>query len=155
MKKATGVLLSLMMFLSLGSSVIAEDTQGSTIISTYVKPAYTVNIPTSLEIAYNSTEIQELKISVEKAVLETGKMIYVSAKGSGKNDAFTMDKGNSSIAYQVSIADYPWNSIQAGNEIAKFTSDGSSSIYVKVPKWDGKYDAGEHSGNIIFTISYK
>lgn len=146
-------IFAILSVVGLSVAALDEDTPtGSTNITAYVTPSYTVTIPTSVTIPYNSSEAQEMNITASEMTLESGKKLVVSAKGSGTGDAFVMANGASTLAYELSMSSTTWQAVAAGGNVAEFSTNGTSVLYAKIPSWSGVI-AGTYTGTITFTIS--
>lgn len=155
MKKLTSSMIAVAMASLFVLPVSAENTTGgSSTISTTVKEAYTIVIPETLEIPYESTAPKTLMLTAQNMLLESNKKVVVNVRGSGTNGAFTMNNQNHTLAYELSKTQTPWNVIAIDGEVATFTTDGVASIYAKVPNWNVTA-AGKYSGTITFDISYQ
>lgn len=112
-----------------------------------VDPAYTVTIPTDMQVTYNEVEGEYGKIIVEEAKLAEDKCIEVTAVSDRtlKNQSDSSSK----IPYQI----------KADGEIftsARYTKVGeetSLTISIKEEDWQ-KAVAGEYKDNVIFEINY-
>ena len=152
-KLASSLLILALVCLCALPAYAANSTGGSTAITTDVAPTYTVTIPPTLEIPYNSTEAKALTLTASGLLLETGKTVTVTAAGSGTNGAFTMANGSKTLGYELSKAASPWSALAKDGEAASFAENGTATIYAKVPDWTVTA-AGKYSGTITFTVSY-
>lgn len=159
MKKITTFILCAVLCAAMSVPAFAADLDkdtpgGSTQITTGSEPTYTVTIPASLNIDYNSTATKTLPITATDVFLEAGKKVSVGAKGSGASDAFIMTNGGNALTYELSRSDTLWSAVSQNSEVVAFTANGTQNLYVKVPNWSGTV-AGSYTGTIIFTVSYK
>lgn len=150
MKKCFAMLLAIVMLATM-TSVTAFAAE--TTITATADAAYTVTIPSTLTVPYNDTTPQTLTVTASGFLLEAGKKVTVSAKGSGASNAFTMANGSNTLAYELSKSSTSWSAVAAGGEVASFTANGTSDIFVKVPSWN-LTAAGTYTGTITFTIAY-
>lgn len=155
MKKMISAILALSLASTTATSVCAINvTQDNslpqnvdTTITTTIEPSYIVEIPDSVSIPFNSNTTSLGTIKATKLQIEPNKTISVSAKaGSLLNQ---VDK-TSMIPYKIMNGDAEFSSIVLAdlNTKAGLTVDVTSAAWNSAP-------AGNYSGTITFTVSYK
>lgn len=148
MKKAIAFLTAISTFLTVSSvSVSAEDR--SSLITTTISPAFTVTIPLSVKVPFNSTVTDFGSVVLDTARLESDKCVIVTLKSDNNLDN-TVDESKS-IPY--SIHD---KSDDKDFTSAQYLSKGDKTdltINILEEDW-AQADAGEYEDTMIFHIQY-
>lgn len=148
MKKFIATALALCFVLSLSITAFAAEEDRETIITTSIKPTYTVTVPADTTVNFNDTETDFQKIIVDAAQIEPDKYISVTLKTDGALNN-TTDR-TKELPYTITDAD--------GNPFSegKYYKQGdSTALKINITKddWAAAY-AGAYKDTVTFTISY-
>lgn len=151
-KKVTSLLLAAALAVSMSIPAFAT-TQGitapgtkNTTVKTTIAVSYTVTIPESIEVEYNTVDTP-FNIGVTNARLNPQGKVVVTATAAG---TMTNASGSgSNLAYTIKD--------DAGQDFTKleFTKTATKACKVNIAAdvW-GAADAGDYSGTTTFTVSY-
>lgn len=156
MKKVISV--ALVSALALSASVtafaatITQDTSDpkttDTVISTSVKPTYTVTIPADVNVPFNAETTSFGQIKVDSAQIDPDKCIKVSLTTDGKL------KNN---VDETKVIPYTVKSGENAFTSATYLKAGDSTdltINIATDDWNKAY-AGEYSDTVTFEVSYE
>ena len=148
MKKAIAFFTAIGTFLAVSSvSVSAEDR--SSLITTTISPAFTVTIPLSVRVPFNSTVTDFGNVVLDTARLESNKCVVVTLETDNTLD----NTSDASKTIPYSIHDKNDDSVFVS---AKYLSEGEKSdltINISQDDWN-QAAAGDYEDTMIFHIQY-
>ncbi|MGN1473480.1 MAG: hypothetical protein ACI4WZ_05350 [Eubacteriales bacterium] len=154
MKKLTALALTMALALSLPvTAFAAEINQGSdpktadVTVTTSIAPTYTVTIPASTNVTFNTLSTSFGSVKLEAAQIAPGYAVKVELKASGllKNKA----DASKTIAYAINGSDGAFS-------VGQYTTAGQETpltIEITQAAWNAAF-AGEYSDTVTFTVSY-
>lgn len=148
MKKLLIVILTLLIFTTLSTSVMAQGSDEFTNIYYDVTPSFTITIPENVILG------ETVAITASDVLIAEGTDIQVRIVGTNDlvENTFIVTRGSESLTYSVTN--------EAGDQtylidsiIANFTTNGSKNIKFSTPTQTPVY-AGLYYGSISFDIYY-
>lgn len=141
------------------TSIFAEDSKGANL--TYgVTQGYTWTIHSNIDFGQNegagkTIEKTGNKINVTSNVLEAGKSLKITVKGSGSGDAFTLTNGGTeTLTYHVLDKE---SELQTGDTVltvASGTNEAEKDLTFKLNTTDKTSEvAGNYTGTVTYTAS--
>ena len=147
-KAAAAILASIITSLAVTSvSVNAEDR--STLITTTISPAFTVTIPLSVKVPFNSLSTDFGSVSLDAARLESDKCVVVTLETDNTLD--NKSKPDETIKY--SIHDKSDDSVFVSETYISTGEKSDLSINIKQDDWNSAY-AGDYEDTVTFHIQY-
>lgn len=148
MKKFISAALALCFVLSLCITAFAAEEDRETIITTSIKPTYTVTVPADTTVEFNAAETDFGKIIVDAAQIEPNKYITVALT----TDGALNNEADAAKELPYTITDVSGTVFTSAKYNEK---DQSTALKINITEadWAAAY-AGSYSDKVTFTISY-
>ncbi len=148
MRKAIAAFTAISAFLA-ASSVLASAEDRSSLITTTISPTFTVTIPLSVKVPFNSTVTDFGSVVLDTARLESDKCVVVTLESDNTLD----NTSDASKTIPYGIHDKKDDSVFTS---AKYLSEGDKTdltINISQDDWN-QAAAGEYEDTMIFHIQY-
>lgn len=142
----------------------AADTTSTTQVKYAVTGGYTWSVPSEIDFGSdkgtNATSVVKAdeKVAVTKNVIEDGKTLTITAKGSGDDGAFQVKNGNTKLGYTVKVDDSE-QVLTVGGEVLSVpagTNTKDAALTFTLSTTTGTAEvAGTYSGTVTYTASVK
>ena len=148
MKKIIALLTAVSTFLTVSSVSVSAEDRGS-LIKVTVSPAFTVTVPLSVRVPFNSLETDFGSVILDTARLESDKKVVVTLESDNTLD----NTADSSKTIPYSIHDKADGSVFVS---AEYLSEGEKTdltINISQDDWN-QAAAGDYEDTVIFHIQY-
>ena len=132
-----------------------------------VTEGYSWTVPTSVDFGADATvsktkvgtiEGNEGKVSVTKNVIEDGKALKITAKGSGANGEFQVANGSTTRGYTIKVGDAT-DGLAVDGEVLSVpagTNTGEAALAFTLSTTTGSAEvAGNYTGTVTYTAAIK
>ncbi len=149
MKKAAAVILASIITSLAVTSVTVHAEDRSTLITTTISPTFTVTVPLSVKVPFNSISTDFGTVSLDAARLESDKCVVVTLETDNTLD----NKSNPDETIPYSIHNKSDDSVFVSGTYISAGEKSDLSINIKQDDWNSAY-AGDYEDTVTFHIQY-